>query len=151
MDNGAKKPAVLVSAEEESSLSRQVLVWLNTYPDLPVAIINYESLRDDEPSMAMSSMQGAAIVRRYIAGGHMAEYQFKVIYRIKPGNSNDKRLDADELLNRLGAWAQQNPPVLAEGLTARTVRAASRSSLFARYESGDEDHQIFITLTYEVI
>lgn len=48
---------------------------------------------------ALSTIQGTYITRRYILGGYQAEYQFKLIYRIKPGDSIDKRLEADELLN----------------------------------------------------
>lgn len=101
--------------------------------------------------MAVSAIQGASITARYITGGHRGEYQYKVIYRIKPGNSMDKRLKADELLNRLGDWATQNKPNLGEGITVIRNAPTSRSALFAAYDNGDEDHQILMTLTYEVI
>lgn len=146
-----EKVIVLVSADERERISRGVLVWLNKFPDKPVAI-NYEQLDDDKPGMALSSIQGAYMTRRYIIGGYEAQYQYKVLYRIQPGTSNDKRLKADELLDRLGQWAAENTGQLDLG-SARVRRAEinSAAAVFAAYEGGDEDHQILMTLTYEVI
>lgn len=147
------KPITFVAQEEEEKISRNVLIWLNTFPDIPEAVdtIRYETLNADVTNMAMSTIQGAVITQRYILGGHQAEYQFKVIYRIKPGRSTDARLKADELLDKLGVWASRNKPNL--GSDVRVIRAepTTQSSLFAIYENGDEDHQILMKLTYEVI
>lgn len=105
--------------------------------------------------MALSTIQAAYIVKKYILGGYQAEYQFKVIYRIKPGNSNDKRLKADELLNELGDWAElfggvNDDPFIGEGKRVIRIEPTTRSSLFAVYENGDEDHQILMKMNYEV-
>lgn len=141
-----------VSAAEEDQVSRKLLVWLNTYAELPVDIIRFEFLPADTSAMAMSTIQAAYIVRRYITGGYVAEYQFKIIYRVKPGNSNDKRLKADELLNALGDWAaSETPPDIGDGRRVIRIEPTTRSSLFAVYENGDEDHQILMKMDYEVI
>jgi len=127
-----------------------VLIWVNTFSENPVDIIRYEALTADTEAMALSNIQGTYITQRYILGGHRAEYQFKVIYRIKPGSSNDKRLKADELLNRLGDWACESAPDLGDGIRVVKVEVTAQASLFAMYENGDEDHQILMKLTYEV-
>jgi hypothetical protein len=102
--------------------------------------------------MALSTIQAAYIVKKYILGGYQAEYQFKVIYRMKPGNSNDKRLKADETLNALGDWAaSKTPPDIGDGRRVIRIEPTTRSSLFAVYENGDEDHQILMKMNYEVI
>lgn len=155
------KPRPLVAAEEEDKISRNVLIWLNAFPGIPDAVlagnpmtpINFEFLKDNVPCMALSTIQAPYIAARYIVGGYRAEYQFKVIYRIIPGNttSPDRRLKADELLDRLGDWAQREKPDLGPGIRALRVEATTRSSKFAEYENGDEDHQILMKLTYEVI
>ena len=139
-----------VSAAEEYQVSRKLLVWLNTYPEKPVDLIRFEFLPADTTAMAMSTIQAAYILQKYILGGYKAEYQFKLIYRIKPGNSNDKRLKADELLDALGDWTIGQRPDVGEGKTVVSVEPTTRSSLFAVYENGDEDHQILMKLTYEV-
>ena len=151
----AKKVRSLVTSEEADKISRAMSVWANTFPDKPVAVIRYEFLDIDEKTgeetaMALSTIQGTYITRRYILGGYQAEYQFKIIYRIKPGNSNDKRLQDDEMLNRFGDWAMDQKPDLGEGVNALRVEPTTQSSKFAQYEDGSEDYQILMRLTYEV-
>lgn len=150
-----EKPRMLAAAKEVDALSRSMLIWANTFPDKPVSIIQYEFLKadassTDETGMALSTIQGTYITKRYILGGYEGEYQFKIIYRIKPGNSNDKRLQADELLNRFGDWARTQKPNLGENIQARKVEPTTQSSKFAAYEDGYEDYQILMKLTYEV-
>lgn len=145
-----EQPRVLAATEEEQAISRSMMAWINTYPNLPVSIINFEQLRPDASSMALSVIQAAAIVRKFITGGHEGEYQFKLIYRIKPGASNDARLTADELLNAIGDWAAENYPTLGNNIRVRRVEATTRSTMFAVYENGDEDHQILFRMIYEV-
>ena len=145
-----KKPKVAVPAAEEDQVSRKLLAWLNTCPGLPCAI-RFEYLPADAEGMALSTIQAAYITRRYILGGYEALYQFRLVYRLQPGGSNDKRLAADELLNRLGDWAaEQTPPDIGTGRRVRRIAPETRSSLAAIYDSGDEDHQILMTLKYEV-
>ena len=153
--NRKEKPRALVSAEEVEKISRSMLVWANTFPDKPVTVIKYEFLdvdeiSGDETGMALSTIQGTYITRRYILGGYQAEYQFKIIYRIKPGNSNDNRLQADEMLNRFGDWARTQKQYLGDGVNAIKVEPTTQSSKFAAYEDGYEDYQILMRLTYEV-
>ena len=142
---------ITIPAAEEDQISRKMLVWLNTFPQKPVDLIRFEFLPADSATMAMSTIQAAYIVKKYILGGYQAEYQFKVIYRIKPGNSNDKRLKADELLNALGDWALTQTPDIGTGRRVIRVEPTTRSSLFAMYDNGDEDHQILMKMNYEVI
>lgn len=143
----------LVAAGEQEQISRFLLAWLNEYPDKPVSIINYEFLKDGEPGMALSTIQAAYKVKKYILGGYQAQYQFKIIYRVQPGNSNNNRLQADELLNAMGDWAtaKADLPVLGDMIRCLKVEATTRSSLFGRYDNGDEDHQILMNMFYEVI
>ena len=129
----------------------RVLAYLqNTYPNKPVDLIRFEFLPADTEAMAMSTIQAAYIVRKYILGGYQAEYQFKLIYRVKPGSSMDKRLKADETLNALGDWVNGKRPDIGDGKRVISIEPTTRSSLFAMYENGDEDHQILMKMNYEV-
>lgn len=149
--NSENKPRALVEDNERAEIDRSVLIWLNTYPDLPVAAVTTESqLGINEPGMAVSSITNAYINKSYILGGYQAEYQFTLIYRIRPGNSMDKSLLANESLNRVGDWARKNPPSLGVGINVRKVDPVSIAQTYALYEDGDEDHHIPIKITYEV-
>jgi hypothetical protein len=146
---------MLVAAEEVDKISRSMSIWANTFPESPVSLIRYEFLNidkktGDETAMALSTIQGTYITKRFILGGYQAEYQFKLIYRIKPGESNDKRLEADELLNHFGDWARKNLPDLGDEIRALRVEPTTQSSKFSAYKDGYEDYQILMKLTYEV-
>lgn len=145
-----------VDIAELSEISRKMLAWLNLYPDESVGFIDYEFLDADAPGMALSTIQATYITETDILGAYEAEYQFKVVYRLKPGKSPDKRLTADELLNQIGEWAKRKvnidnkPPDLGEGMQVLSIEPVTMSSLFARYEDGFEDHQILMRMTYKV-
>ena len=141
----------LIPNAEEQLVTRALMAWVNTYTNLPVSLVNYEQLSPDETSMALSLTAGAYIARRYITGGYVAEVPFSLLYRIKPGTSNDMRLKADETLNAIGGWASGNPPTLGNGLVVRKVEVTARSMLLVPYENGDEDHQILMKLIYETL
>lgn len=146
-----EKPRAMVEDSERAEIDRSVLVWLNKYPDLPVAAVTTDSqLGVNEPGMAVSSITSAYINRSYICGGYQAEYQFTLIYRIRPGNSMDKSLLANEALNRIGDWARRNKPNLGAGIHVQKVEPISIAQTYAQYEDGDEDHHIPIKIIYEV-
>ena len=146
-----EKNKTLVRSEEQSNISRKLLLWLNSAPDKPVARVNYEYLGDVD-GLVLSTIQGAYKTRQYIGGGYRAQYQFKLIYRTHP-STNDERLTAEETVNALGAWAAENAKdlYLDENMTVVSVTRDTVAALFARYEGGAEDYQILMTLTYEVI
>ena len=154
-------PKKLVSAEERDKISRNLLIWLNTFPDIPDDVlvgnpltpINFEFLEDNKPGIALSTIQAPYILAPDILGGYTAEYQFNLIYRIIPGNTTgpDKRLKADELLNQMGDWATRSVPDLGVGIHAVKVEPVTDASMLPPYENGDEDHQIIMRMIYEVI
>lgn len=143
-----------VPASEEDQISRSILVWINSFQNLPdnIDLVRFEYLPSDVEAMALSTIQAAYITQKYILGGYQAEYQFKLIYRVKPGTSNDKRLKADETLNEIADFMSiEPPPDIGAGKRVMSIEATTRSSVFAMYENGDEDHQILMKLNYEVI
>lgn len=147
---------VPVAEVERDRIGRKVILWLNSFPGLPEdlslnMVVPESHLKPDVPGMAVSAITTAYIKRAYIVGGYQAEYQFVVIYRVKPGVSMEKTLKADELLNQLGDWASRNKPDLGAGIRVMEVIPTAQAELYALYESGDEDHHIPIKITYEVI
>lgn len=144
------KEVKLVSEEEQGLITRKLLSTIGLLAaEIPIRL-NYEYLESNGPSMALSIIQGAYKTSEYIDGGYLAQIQFKVIYRAQP-KTNDGRLDMDEALNQLGAKLTTSEIDLGIGILFGKIQFDSRSSLFRRYENGDEDHQILMTMTYEVI
>ena len=142
----------LVSEDEEHDIGRKLLVFLNGCPSIPALAgrVDFEFL-PESPSIMLSTIQATLKTRQYITGGYEAQYQFKLVYRTFP-NDNDSRLAADETLNKMGAWAERNVASLdISPATVQSFARTSNASLVAVYEDGSRDHQILMTLTYEVI
>lgn len=146
-----QKPKTLVSAEENADVSRAVRKWLNMYPDKPLTKLDFEWLGDSS-GLCISTIQAAYKTKQFIDGTYQAQYQMKIIYRTTAKNA-DERMTADEVLDKYGAWAEANSGSLsiADGITVKKVKRDTAAALFARYEGDVEDHQILLTLTYEVI
>lgn len=145
----ANKQIKYASQSEVSEITRNVIIWLSNYDGLPVDMVRPEPmLVPEESGMELTVIQGN-ITRSYIIGGHEAEYQFGVIYRIQP-KGVDARLKAVETLNALGEYAVSTNPDLGEGVRVRKCEVTSQAALFAVYENDDEDYQILMKLTYEV-
>ena len=142
----------LVTQEEEQGISRKVMAWINRCPILPgeVVLVNFDQLPAASEGLMLSVVQGAYILQSYITGGRLCEYQFSITYRVKPGNSNDARLTADETLNAIADWAVNNRPVLGENIRVTKVKADTRAALLVPYDNGTEDRNILMTINYEV-
>lgn len=145
-----EKKKTLVSAAQERQIRRTIMIWVNTWGSKPAGTIHYESLEADVENMAVLTVQSPYITKRYINGGYQAQFRFDLAYRVQPGASDDKRLQADELLDDFGDWAAANLPNLGDGIRVRRCEAAGRAGLVQTYENGDEDHLITLNLTYEV-
>lgn len=140
-----------VTADEERDIARSLLLWLNTVPDKPVSKIEFEFLPKDRPGMSLTAIQAAYKTREYILGGYEAQYQFGILYRVQ-SDDDDSRLSADEELNRIAGWMERNQRGLAlDGAVLRSIVRNSTAATIAVYEDGSRDHQILMTLTYEVI
>ena len=150
-----EKAASYVSEKEQDKVSRGLLSWLNQNTSFPAGVKSFafEYLDEDKPCMALSTIQGAYIIKQYIGGDYMAEYQFKLIYRGQP-DTTGTRLSMDEVLNEIADSAVflanrlHDTPDIGHGFIARKLICNARSSFFGRYENGDEDHQILMTLSY---
>lgn len=150
----SEKKRTLVTASERNGIDREMMVWANKFPDIPdgIMLINYEYFASKTVGLGLSTAQGAYITKRYIYGGHIAEYNFEVHYQITPsGANNDARLKAVELLNYFGEWAEENWPELGEGRQVLELRTTSGASYLGATSDYYEDYMIPLKLTYEVM
>ena len=144
-----KKPLKAVSKAENDKISRALLSWFNTWPDKPDRV-RFSFLADDALGLMLMPIQGAYKVKEYVRGSYTGRYQFKLVYRVMPGNSDDKRLKADEVLDNMADWAVYNTekPTLGQGKQVTNIEANSRAALLVPYQDGSEDHQILMTMEY---
>lgn len=148
-----EKPVMLAPGREKTDLDRLMLIWANRFPDIPanVELIKYEYFAAKTVGMALSSVQGAVITKKYICGGYQAEYSFEVHYQIAPpGTSDDKRLKAVETLNKFADWAQTQRPDIGEGRRAIRVETTAFASYLGKTNDQYEDYIVPLKLIYEV-
>lgn len=140
-----------VPEQEALEVPRILLAWLNQYDGL-LTRIDYDYLRPDEFSTAMSAVQSPHKTRSYITGGYLAQFSFNLICRVQP-QTNDERLSADEYLNEVAEWAasRSDKPNLGENIKNVKIELNTRSIITNAYEDGSEDHSVTLTLSYEVI
>lgn len=148
-EQNQNRTRVLVSASEQADISRAVLKWLNSYEDKPGKRVDFEFLGKTS-GLTLSTIQTAYKTRQFINGGYQAQYQFQIVYRLIAADIN-ARLEADEALDAMGEWCENNPPELPEGINRWKVRRDTGASVMARYDNNAEDHSITLTLIYEVI
>ena len=134
-----------VTAREQEGISRAVLSWLKKHNPG----IEFEYLPPERSGMSLTTIQGAYKTAQYIDGSYEAQYQFGILYRSLPTDS-EERSDAESELNKLGEWAEENWPDLGDGKNVTTVQRTSSASLLARYDDNVEDYQILMTMEYEV-
>lgn len=147
------KKTVPADPEETDDIIRKVLIWLNSYQDFPKGvglIVPEPMLQEKQDGMELSVIQNG-ITNRYIYGGHKAEIQFAIFYRIYKPSGPDRRLKAMQALNQLGVYACSTIPDLGSGVNFIRCEVTSQAAFLAPDESGDEDYQILMNMTYEVI
>lgn len=145
MENKRKE---LVSAEEGNGIRQAVLSWLNSCPAKPMRA-RYDFLKDTG-GLAIVTIQAAFKTKTYIYGGYMAQYQFAIAYRLIAAN-DDNRIAADNLLDSIGGWMEENVPDPPEGVNMWKINRDNGAAFSVPYDNGAEDHTIQMTLTYEVI
>lgn len=145
MDND-NRTLDLVNPNEAGNIQRAVIAWIVEGTGYTV---DFEYL-GEYSGLCVSTIQAANKTKTYILGGYEAQYQFAVYRRLYAEN-NDARIEADEELNMLSAWLEENPPTLPAGIRFKRLRRDSNAALLGRYDNGVEDHSITFTLFYEVV
>lgn len=140
-----------VSALEEGKIKRAVQMWLNSCDCLPLPKLNY-NYHGENIGLFLVPLQAPYITRRYILGGYEAQYQFSVDLLLPAGN-DDERMTADEELESVATWAEQNFSAMETEDGSIRMRKLNRDTPAVpldMLQSGAEIHSINFTLFYEV-
>ena len=138
-----------VPTAEAEELKRNLLAWLNNYDGLPCRI-KYEFLNPDAISMVMSTVQAPNKLRRYITGGYLGQYQFRLILRTQ-SLTDDERLSADEMLETMAKYIESaDAPELDPNIKNVSFESTG-AAIVSAFEDGSYDHALTFNMTYEVI
>lgn len=147
MDENRNRQRELVSAEEGNGIRQAVIAWLGTCPMTPRRA-EYDFL-GKESGFVIATIQSAFKLKKYIYGGYTAQYQFAIVYRTIAANAQE-RIAADNLLDSIGGWMEENIPAPPAGINSWTINRDTCAAFSVPYDNGAEDHAIQMTLTYEV-
>ena len=142
--------AELLNTKTAISVVRTLRTWLNTSTELPSGMaFSFEDLAEDASGLAFSTEQAAVYAARYIGGGYLGEYRFRLIYRVQPSDDGDM-LDAVEALTDICAWCETAAPPTLDGAVNTKIRRTSDVAVVAVYEDGSTDYSASLTFTWEV-
>lgn len=146
-DNGSR---VALPWADTEKVQEKLIAWFGTCTAIPSGLtIGFENLPENDTGICISTRQTAFYEKRYIGGGYKAQYQFYVIYRVLPTDQQDN-LDAINLLDKVGAWAEQNFDTLTISGVTQSVTRDSNAAILSVYEDGAKDYNISLTVTWEV-
>lgn len=148
MAESKQKQYELDSAAQNATIGRAVVAWINTCPYIPCRV-DYNFLGKTS-GMAVGTVQSAVKTRQYIYGGYRGQYQFEIAYRLIASNA-DERIAADELLDKIAEWMEQNTPEPPTGVNWWRINRSNSAALLNAYDNGAEDHTAPMTIQYEVI
>lgn len=141
-----------LSVAEQTQISRALIIWLNSFPELPAGVkkLSFQSLPKTGPAMSMGGLTGAVKTAEYIDGSYEAQYPFAIVYRVIP-KDDDARLNAQSILNDFGEWMEQQSdyPNIGTGRTVTEISRTSTPGLAYRDDAGNEDYQGLYVLKYE--
>ena len=142
-----KKTFPLASVDDNDSIRRGALDWLNTCPLKPMEA---KLILGKTSGFIISSIQGAVKTKEYIYGGYLGQYQFDIVYRLIAPHTEDI-LAADDLLDKIGKWMETNVPACPPWVNWWRIKRDTLADFAAAYDNNAEDHTIRMTITYEVI
>lgn len=131
-----------------------VRAWLRTYPPLQSGRLGVDFLPEQAKSWSVYSVPGPEIVKRYLDGSAIRQFDFILASRFFSGDQITQNTDNLEWYEEFSAWVrQQNQrpkhlPQLEEGRTAQRVQVTTSGYPFQIAESGIARYQIQLKMTY---
>lgn len=141
----------LIPYQNTEQAQQAIMTWLSTCPALPPGVpLSFENLPENDPGIAVTSSQGAHYARRYITGGYMARYDYRIIYRVLPSDDSDA-LAAINTLNQIASWCEQAPSLpIITGATVRKIERNSDVAVVSVYDDGCRDYAVSLSMQWEV-
>lgn len=134
-------------AEEQSTIARSMLDYLNAWPNKP-ASFTLDGQNKEAPSATILQLASSGILRQYIDGSYIGNYSFAVYIRMKQADTGNK-LDVLDLYEDLRKYFASALPRLRDGAVAIKLETLSTPALAAAYDDGTEDYQATYRLEYK--
>ncbi len=95
-----------LSLTDVETISESVLLMVKQYPNLPFTAtasnVLWQSLAKTE-SIGIYTLQGAIYLRKYVSGSYVAQFPFRVVYKVNPTTSK-ARISKQSFMENLSSW-----------------------------------------------
>jgi len=128
--------------------------WLRTYGPLSKGRIGVDFLPEDKQTYSVDSVPGPEIIKRYMDGSALKQFDFVIASREFYGDSIGQNSDNLRWYEEFSAWVIQqnrrpkNLPALSEGRQARSVEVTTSGYPFQMSQDGAARYQIQLKMTY---
>lgn len=128
--------------------------WLRTYGPLSTGRIGIDFLPVDKQTYSVDSVPGPEIIKQYIDGSALKQFDFVIASREFYGDSIGQNADNLRWYEEFTAWvAQQNRrpknlPRLGLGRQAQKVEVTTSGYPFQMSQDGAARYQIQLKMTY---
>jgi hypothetical protein len=126
--------------------------WLRKCPELK-GRLDVDFLDENEDTYSLDSIPGTEIVKKYLDGSTIRQYQFVIASRRLYDQDIEQNLGNLEFFEKLTEWIENKSavkqlPVLDGGRTALKVEVTSSAYPFVVSEDGKARYQIQLRLEY---
>lgn len=157
----------LASQSEQEILIKTLIDLINTFPDLPKVIrekgVMFYDMFPSLECIGIATLNSAIILKKYIAGSYIGQYNFRLQYRYSTKNYNE-RIQKQSLLSTIGEWLEKkkitrldgseyslgNYPEISKNKNIIEIEVTDRTILIDKNKTGYEDSLIDLILTYHV-
>ena len=128
--------------------------WLRTYEPLSKGRIGIDFLPEDKQTYSVDSVPGPEIIKRYMDGSALKQFDFVIASREFYGDSIGQNSDNLRWYEEFSAWVvqqnrrPQNLPLLSEERQVRSVEVTTSGYPFQMSQDGAARYQIQLKMTY---
>ncbi len=128
--------------------------WLRTYEPLSKGRIGVDFLPEDKQTYSVDSVPGPEIVKSYIDGSALKQFDFVIASREFYGDSIGQNSDNLRWYEEFAAWVAKqncrpkNLPVLETGRQARTIEVTTSGYPYQMSQDGAARYQIQLKMIY---
>ena len=140
--------------DSKQTLVQAVRKWLRTYQPLAEGRLGVDYLPEDAQTYSIDSVPGPEIVKRYLDGAAVKQFDFVLASRVFWGDQITGNTENLAFYEAFAAWVEaqnrrpRNLPMLDGGRTAQHVEVTTSGYPYQVSEDGRARYQIQLKLTY---
>ena len=157
-----------IKLSDISIIANTLIDLINQFPELPPQIkedgVFFEQLKPREVGLCLSTIPSSSVkIISYVCGKYIGRYSFQLIMQ-KMSVSNTQRINAQDILEKIANWLENNPieredgtvyrigeyPKLDDSREIKEIVKTSFARISRRLEPNIEISEVNLYLDYQV-